>query len=77
MYSTPPQLRYPQLRYPQLRYFRSYAILNWVQKELELSYFLLFSPQFRYFLLFPPHLRYPLCFRGKNSVTGEKNAKIA
>ena len=27
-YSTP-----PQLRYPELRYFRSYAILNWVQKN--------------------------------------------
>ena len=39
IYSSP-----PQLRYPQLRYFRSYAILNWVQKKLKLSYFLIFPP---------------------------------
>ena len=42
-YSSP-----PQLRYPQLRYFRSYAILNWVQK----NQVKLFFPQLRYF--FPP-----------------------
>ena len=29
----------PQLRYPQLHYFRSHAILNWVKKKFELSYF--------------------------------------
>ena len=34
IYSTP-----PHLRYPELRYIRSYAILNWVQKKFELSYF--------------------------------------
>ena len=47
--SRPPFFKYsspPQLRYPQLRYFCNYAILNWVQKKLELSYFLLFSPSY-------------------------------
>ena len=57
VYSSP-----SQSRYPQLSYFRSNAILNWVQKKLELSYFTssyaIFSPQLCYFLLFPPQLHY-------------------
>ena len=52
---------YP-LRYPQLSYFCSNAILKWVQKKFELSYFppsyTIFSPQLRYFPLFSPQLHY-------------------
>ena len=46
-----------QLCYSQLSYFRSYSILNWVQKTRvrlffpQLGYF---SPQFGYFLIFSP-----------------------
>jgi hypothetical protein len=75
IYSSP-----PQLRYPQLRYFRSYAILNWDKKTRvklfpsKLRYF--FSPV-TLFSSFSPQLRYLLCFRGKNSVTGGENTKIA
>ena len=38
-----------QLRYPQLHYFRSYAILNWVQKNW-VNLFL--DPQLPYLFLF-------------------------
>ena len=49
-----------------------------------LALFFSFSPQLSYFFppvtlffSFSPQLRYLLCFRGKNSVTGGKNTKIA
>ena len=51
LYSSP-----PQLRYPKLHYFRSYAILNWVQKNSSynisppVTLFLSFFPQLSYFL---------------------------
>ena len=68
-YSSP-----QELRYLQLSYFCSYAILNWVQKKIELSYFspiyAISLPQLYCFLLSPPSYATP---SGKNSVTeGEK-----
>ena len=44
----------PQLHYPQLRYFRSYAILNWVQK-IRVT---LFCPRVTLFSSFSPQLHY-------------------
>ena len=68
LYSSP-----PQLRYPQLRYFHRYTILNWVKKtRVKLFSF----PPVTLFSSFLPQLHYFLCFRGKNSVIGGKNAKI-
>ena len=58
---------------PQLCYFFPPVTL-FFSFSPQLSYFF---PPVTLFFSFSPQLRYLICFRGKNSVTGGKNTKIA